>query len=236
MASDPLAALNAPVKPIRQAPQRQAVERKRRSSSEGLLAGVFGCIFGVLGIFTLGLVFVPLAAVCSGIGLLFGLVGRSGSGFGVSLIGCLLTATGAALSPSVWVLLGGLFVASQVQPPPVARNVVSNVAAAPSAATRPLDEAAREAQSAADECRAKRLRGELKTFEEAARCAGDRIMQAYSDANYKHMDLIAKVMASRIALGAKVDRHEVTEAEAQVRFQKILADAQETERLREVGK
>ncbi len=48
---------------------------------------------------------------------------------------------------------------------------------------------------------AKRLSGELKTFEEATRCSGDRIMQAFSDANYKHMDLIAKITASRITLG-----------------------------------
>lgn len=234
MASDPLAVLGAPAKPIGEPRQRRVVERRTKSSSEGLLAGVLGCVFGILGIFTFALVFVPLAAVCSGIGLLLGLTGRSGSGFGVSLIGCFLTAAGVIVSPSLWVLVGGLFVASHVQPPTTSGKPVSTASStAPSARTQPLTLAAKEAESAAIECRAKRLSGELKTFEEAARCSGDRIMQAYSDVNYKHMDLIAKITASRITLGEMIDRHQITEAEAQVRFQKIFADVKETERLRE---
>jgi hypothetical protein len=71
-------------------------------------------VFAVLGIFTLGIIFVPLAAVCSVIGLLLAIAGRSSSGFLVSLLGGLLTTVGFILSPILWFLAGGLLVASQV--------------------------------------------------------------------------------------------------------------------------
>jgi hypothetical protein len=34
----------------------------------GIVAGLLGCLFGVLGILTLGIIFVPLAALCAAIG------------------------------------------------------------------------------------------------------------------------------------------------------------------------
>ena len=85
-----------------------------RQGSAGLAAGVLGCVLGVLGIFTTGIVFVPLAALCSVIGLLRGLTGGSGSGFAVSFLGIVLTGVGFAVSPSLWFFAAGLFVASHV--------------------------------------------------------------------------------------------------------------------------
>ena len=73
--------------------------------SPGMLAGVLGCVFGLLGIFSVGVLFVPLAAGCSLVGLLRGVAGGSGSGIGVSLLGILLTVAGFVVSPSLWVLL-----------------------------------------------------------------------------------------------------------------------------------
>ncbi len=61
-------------------------------------------MFGVLGIFTLGIVFVPLAALCSVIGLVRGLSSMSGAGIGMSVLGGLLTVAGFAFSPSLWLL------------------------------------------------------------------------------------------------------------------------------------
>jgi hypothetical protein len=69
---------------------------------------VLACVFALLSIFTLGIVFVPLAALCCVVGLLLAMLGRSGSGFAISLVGGVLTATGFALSPSLWLLTGGL--------------------------------------------------------------------------------------------------------------------------------
>jgi len=70
-------------------------------------------IFAVLGIFTFGIVFIPLAALCSVIGLLLAMAGRSVSGFGVSLLGAALTGLGFIFSPGLWLLVGGFLVAAQ---------------------------------------------------------------------------------------------------------------------------
>jgi hypothetical protein len=90
--------------------------RLRRPSHAGVLMGIFACLFGILGIVTffhLALVFVFLAALFSVIGMLRGLVGRSGLGFSVSSVGAFLTVAAFIVSPSVWIAAAGLFAASQ---------------------------------------------------------------------------------------------------------------------------
>ena len=235
-AADPLAALNLTPEAVGGHRQSRSPRSTKQRSSEGLLAGLFGCVFGLLGIFTFALLFVPLAALCSGIGLLLGTVGRSSSGFGVSLLGCFLTAIGVVVSPSLWVVLGGLLVAAN-SPSTPARNAPSTATGiAASEPSMAFDKAAREAQSAADECRAKKVSGELKSLEQVARCSGERIVQIYKNANYPRMDLISKLVAFRVSLAAMVDRHELTEAEANSRLQKVIAEQENAERLREAGK
>ena len=46
--------------------------RRERSGTPGLLLGIFGCVFGVLGIFSVGLLFTPIAALFSLLGLAIG--------------------------------------------------------------------------------------------------------------------------------------------------------------------
>jgi len=78
--------------------------------------GVFACLFGILGIVTffhLALVFVSLAALFSVIGMLRGPVGRSGSGFSVSLVGAFLTVVAFIVSPSVSIAAAGPLAAFQ---------------------------------------------------------------------------------------------------------------------------
>lgn len=77
----------------------------RQSGSPGMVAGLLGCGLGLLAIFTLGIIFVPLAALCSITGVIRGLIGRSGAGIGASIIGIILTVAGFMLSPSLWLLL-----------------------------------------------------------------------------------------------------------------------------------
>jgi hypothetical protein len=55
-----------------------------------------------------------------------------------------------------------------------------------------------EMTTAINECRAKRLAGELKTYVESARCSNPRIIQAFSKANYRYMDLIVLFTAKRL--------------------------------------
>jgi hypothetical protein len=101
----------------------------RYRGNAGLLAGVLGCVFGVLGIFTFGIIFVPLAALCALIGCVRGLAGGSMSGFGASLLAGLLAFVGFTVSPSLWLLTGGLLLAAQIpssnQPVQVAQSNVT---------------------------------------------------------------------------------------------------------------
>jgi hypothetical protein len=109
LASNPLAVLSSA--PNATDPRQTRDRVARRPSNDGVVPGIIGCIFAILGIFTLGIVFVPIAAVCSVIGVLLALAGRSGIGFGLSTIAAALTFAGAVVSPTVWALLVGLVVA-----------------------------------------------------------------------------------------------------------------------------
>jgi hypothetical protein len=78
-----------------------------------LILGVLGCCFGLLGIFTLGLVFVPIAVLFSLIGLMVGLGSRSTPGIIAGIGGLTFSAIGFFASPSLMLLASGLLVASQ---------------------------------------------------------------------------------------------------------------------------
>jgi hypothetical protein len=78
-----------------------------------MILGLLGSCFGILGIFTLGLIFVPLAILSSLFGLVRGLASRSTAGAGLSIVGLALSAIGFFSSPSLLLLAGGLLVASQ---------------------------------------------------------------------------------------------------------------------------
>jgi hypothetical protein len=43
---------------------------------KGVLAGLFGCVFGIIGIFAFAIVFVPLAGICAIVGLIVSEVPR----------------------------------------------------------------------------------------------------------------------------------------------------------------
>jgi hypothetical protein len=66
----------------------------------------------------LGLIFVPLAILSSLFGLVLGLANRSTAGTGTSIVGLTLSAIGFFSSPSLLLLAGGLFVASQTDNAP----------------------------------------------------------------------------------------------------------------------
>ena len=76
----------------------------------GVLAGILGCVFAVLGIFTLGFLFIPIAALCSLIGLVGGLGRLSIAGIAVSALSTFLTIVGLVSSPVLLLILGISFV------------------------------------------------------------------------------------------------------------------------------
>jgi hypothetical protein len=78
-----------------------------------------------------------------------------------------------------------------------------------------------QVDEAAQDCRQKRLNGELKTFVASVQCSNPRIIAAYQNANYPNMDLVELVTASRLAGAEKIDRGEITEAEFQLQLAEL---------------
>ena len=78
---------------------------------------------------------------------------------------------------------------------------------------------------AADECRAKRLSGQLPSHAASAQCANPPMLQAFNAAHYRYMDLIQFFAAKRLELATKIDRGEITEQQGQVETQEDLMPA-----------
>lgn len=78
-----------------------------------MVAAVFGCIFGIFGIFTIGAIFVPLAALCTAIAFLTGVFARRVSVLLMSIVSGCVTAIAFIVSPSAWLLFGGILLATQ---------------------------------------------------------------------------------------------------------------------------
>jgi hypothetical protein len=99
----------------------------------------------------------------------------------------------------------------------------------------PTQDPAQLTMRAANECRAKRLRGEILTHAAAAQCSNAPMLAAFNDAHYRHMDLVRFLAAKHLELATRIDRGELTEQQAEIEAQKILASLQETARRRDSG-
>ena len=98
----------------------------------------------------------------------------------------------------------------------------------PASVTTNLDS---KIEAATTECRARRLKGELKNYRESTLCSNDKIATAFRDSGYAHMDLIAEFNARRIAIAEKIDRNKLTEAQGQEENRRLfLAVAAEEQR------
>ena len=80
----------------------------KNPSKAGLVSGIFGCIFAVLAIFTIGIIFLPFAVLFSVVSVSSSLIGLSATGFCVSIASIILTVIGFVTSPSAWLALVGL--------------------------------------------------------------------------------------------------------------------------------
>jgi len=87
----------------------------------------------------------------------------------------------------------------------------------------PLQHALKIAAQAADECRNKRLSGQLPSHVASVQCANPRMLQAFNAVHYRYMDLIQFFAAKRLEMATKIDRGEMTEQQAQTETEKIYA-------------
>ena len=73
-----------------------------------------------------------------------------------------------------------------------------------------------EIQASERECEAKRQSGVLHNFTEWAECANPPMIAAFKSAGLPDMDLIQVYAASRLVIAEKLDKGEMTAAEAQL--------------------
>ncbi len=73
------------------------------------------------------------------------------------------------------------------------------------AEANPLQAPTDEAAAAINECRAKRLSGELKAFAQSAQCSNPRIIAAFEKTNYRYLDLIVLMTAKRMQIVERLD-------------------------------
>jgi hypothetical protein len=111
----------------------------------------------------------------------------------------------------------------------------ANQQPAPVPAQDPMQWAAQATTQANNECRAKRLRGELRTHVASVQCSNPTMIAAFNTAHYRYMDLIEAFARKRMELAAKIDRGELTEQQAQLESNRVYASVHEAERRRDSG-
>jgi hypothetical protein len=158
-----------------------------------------------------------------------------------SIVDLILTGQYGALSPShcLAILVNNspntpIPNAAQASPPQSAQPAPRPAPQfAPVVAQGSLQWAMKVTAQAADECRAKRLRGELPSYATSVQCANAPMLQAFNAVHYKYMDLIQYFSGKRLEFAAMIDRGELTEQQGQAEIQKVYAAIQATERRRD---
>jgi hypothetical protein len=101
-------------------------------------------------------------------------------------------------------------------------------------ASSPVMQAAgNEAAAAINECKSKRLSGELKSFVQSAQCSNPRIIAAFKKANYRYLDLVTLMTAKRMQIAERLDRNQMSEADANVAYQQAFTDIVTAEKARD---
>jgi hypothetical protein len=75
------------------------------TKNSGIIPGLIACVLAILGIFTIGIVFIPLAAFVALIGTIVAIKNINLGGIGIAVLAWILTIFGFASSP---VLLGAI--------------------------------------------------------------------------------------------------------------------------------
>lgn len=87
-------------------PNAEVYRRARadvRRSQAGMMSGWSGIVFGVLGVFTFGVLFVPVAALFSLTSIFRSSLSRNPCGLVIGLVGLLLAVVGFVVSPTMWI-------------------------------------------------------------------------------------------------------------------------------------
>lgn len=113
---------------------------------------------------------------------------------------------------------------------------VSSPQSTPITPQDPLQWAAQMTVRANNECRDKRLRGELATHVASVECSNPIMIAAFNEAHYRYMDLIQFFASRRVELAAKIDRGQMSEQQAQAESQKLYTNIQATEKQRDVAR
>jgi hypothetical protein len=161
-----------------------------------------------------------------------------------SVVDLVLVGQYGALSPGrcIGILLDNLVSKSipnntQVSRPQTIPSVEppANPQPAPVTVQNPLEWAMQVTAKAAEECRAKRLRGELPTRAASIQCANAPMLTAFNEVHYRYMDLIQLFASKRVEVATRIDRGEMTEQQGQLEIEKAYTSVQETERQRDRG-
>jgi hypothetical protein len=92
-----------------------------------------------------------------------------------------------------------------------------------------------KSRTAIAECRDKRLRGEISSYTESARCSNRLIFMAWKEANYPEMDLITDWLNAREAASQKVDQKTITPEEFEREMAELTVRLTAEERRRRAG-
>lgn len=122
--------------------------------------------------------------------------------------------------------------AAQSAPAPVTQHKNQQPAISTQSYQERLKQAGVEAKAAVDECRNKRLVGELKTYVASVNCSNPRFLEAYQNAGYPYMDLISQITAKRLEVAEKIDAGKLTEGQAQLETAKFITHISDIERKR----
>ncbi|TGP49172.1 hypothetical protein EN873_30305 [bacterium M00.F.Ca.ET.230.01.1.1] len=156
---------------------------QRRNSGRTL--GILGCVFGVLGILTLGILFVPLALLFSTFGFVRGLFGRSVSGIGFSLLGVFLGVVGFIVSPALWAAVAAVGL-TMISAPPATSHSSPAAAKTSSEAITPIHTPTQAAQAQTQQ--AEQMAKALSDLANLSRQLAD--FGPYADKNFSRFDRV----------------------------------------------
>lgn len=103
--------------------------------------------------------------------------------------------------------------------------------AMPAVMAAPLE----KSRAAIEECRERRLRGELVGYKQSAECSSPRIFAAWREANYPHMDLITDWLNARETLSGQVDQKTITPRQFQEQMAAVTNRLTAEEQRRRAG-